>query len=144
DTGEIGDCPVTDSKTPQEQVHELGRLLLRNGITETHIAASGCMTRQSINAHGLGRPNTTKPQTLGFGFAILRAAFQNGYVPEVLSILSGREVSHSTLLVAALLYPDLNDEEIKKLIALEDLVGVKPLPGNMIAATMETLRTPQK
>jgi hypothetical protein len=135
---------VKTTSTLPEQVHELYRLLRKNGISESDIAEAGCFSRQALNARGLDHPHAKPPRVLGLGIAVLRKAFQAGFISESLSILAGKEIKTSTALTAATMYSDITDDELQKLYSLETLINIKPLSGNMILATMQTLRTPQK
>lgn len=132
------------TSTLSEQVHELYRLLRKNGIGESDIAEAGCFSRQALNARGLDHPDAEPPRVLGLGIAVLRKAFQAGFISESLTILAGKEIKTSTILTAVTMYPDLTDDELQKLLSLETLINIKPLPGNMILATIQALRTPQE
>lgn len=135
---------MSEENTLRRQVYDLARLLLQAGISEGMIAHAGNMTRSGIQARGLTKDKGKESPLLGFGFAVTRAAFQHGYMSEVLAILSGKEVNNSTVLTAVMLYPDIRVREIIKLQELEDVCGVGPLPRDMVIATMKTLRASQQ
>lgn len=125
-----------------DAVYDLAQKLLAHGATDGSIARAGGMTRQALQARGLNRPTGTRPKLLGFGFAILRAAYQQGFIPEVIAVLSGKQTQLTTGQTAVWLFPDLSSEELWKLIVLEELLNTKPLSGELIKKIVHTLRTP--
>lgn len=123
-------------------IHALAeKLKSEEGLSIGQIATAGGLSRQAAYQSHADKDDLTLLRVTGWGLSVIAAAVQRGYVSEVLSILSGRQLQETTVLNAVLIYPDLSVKELQLLQQAEDMLNVRPLPGNLVESLIATHRT---
>jgi AraC-like DNA-binding protein len=115
-----------------ERVLALAKLLMqKKGWNYSALAKECALSRQSVQRI-LTRQTKTARHEL-FPLSVLKAAMNNGLEAEVLEILLERDSARiSTVLRAALEFPDLTPEEHTRLLEAEKVIDVSPLPAEVI------------
>jgi hypothetical protein len=132
-----------DKQQMAEGIHALAeKLKSERGLSLSKIADAGGQSRQAFyQSHA--RDDITTLRVTGFGLSVIAAAVQNGYIAEAMTVLMGNEMRPTTVLIAALMYPDLKPEEMQLLLGLEETLNTSPLPTHFIQSLIQTHRTPK-
>jgi hypothetical protein len=100
---------------------------------------------------GIGRQNThrtingsvkTKRRD-GFSLGVIAAAFRHGLEAEALSVILKQQekLPISSVLRAAIMYPDLKPHELERLLQAEKVTSMFPLPAEVIRSIIENCRS---
>ncbi len=79
----------------------------------------------------------------GFHLGVVCVAFKHGFETEALSVVLERNGKQkaSSVLRAAIMYPDLKPNELEKLLKAEEATYMSPLPTEVIRSIIEESRS---
>lgn len=79
----------------------------------------------------------------GFHLGVICVAFKHGFEAEALSIILGRNGNQkvSSVLRAAIMYPDLKPNELEQILRVEEMTNMSPLPIEVIKSIIEKSRS---
>lgn len=122
---------------------DLAELLMKKmGWGYEDIAQRCGLKRQSVYEN-IQRTKSGASQRGTFPLNILRLAFENGLQTEAFTVLFREETTPeiTTLIRAAILYPDLSPDELAKLRTAEEVTSMSSLPKEVIESIIEKSRS---
>lgn len=117
-------------------------MMNERGWRHADLAQKCGVCRQVIQKNITGKIKTGRRHRFHIG--VIATALRNGFEAEALSILlgDGEDKKVSTVLRAAVIYPDLSSSELELLNKAEKTTSMSPLPVEVIKSIVQTNREP--